>query len=95
MEEREALVLRGKLVGVVDTVVARVTKSSLVRRAEHRSLIFVTHVALDLHLFIFFLPFSSIQFNRYRGHFSSTKLNFYIKKEEYLEREREREKERK
>lgn len=49
-EEREALVFSGELVGVVYTVVAGGAEGGLVRRAKHRRLVFVTDVALDLHL---------------------------------------------
>lgn len=47
--EREALVFGGELVGVVDAVVAGVAQGGFVGSAEYRSLVFVTHVALDLH----------------------------------------------
>lgn len=52
MEEREALVLGGEFVGMVDAVVAAIAKGRFVGGAENRSLLFVTDVALDLHLLI-------------------------------------------
>lgn len=52
MEKREALVLGGELVGVVDAVVASITEGCLISGAEHRGLIFVTDITLDLHLFV-------------------------------------------
>ena len=50
MEEREALVFGGEFVGVVDAVVTTVAECGLVGGAENRGLVFVTDVALDLHL---------------------------------------------
>lgn len=41
--------LRSKLVGMMDTVVAGVTEGRLVCGAKHRCLFFATNVALDLH----------------------------------------------
>lgn len=52
MEKGKALVLRGKLVGVVNSVVAGVAQGRFVGGAEHRGLLFVTDIALDLHLFV-------------------------------------------
>lgn len=52
VEKREALVLGGELVGVVDAVVAGVAEGCLVGGAEHRGLVFVTHITLDLHLLL-------------------------------------------
>ena len=50
MEEREALVLGGELVGVVDAVVAGVAESCLVGGTKHGGFFSATDVALDLHL---------------------------------------------
>lgn len=50
MKEREALVLGGELVGVVDAVVAGVAESSLVGGAKDGGFFSTTDVALDLHL---------------------------------------------
>lgn len=52
MEKREALVLGGELVGVVDAVVASITEGCLISGAEYRGVIFVTDITLDLHLFV-------------------------------------------
>ena len=49
-EEREAVVFSGELVGVVDTEIAGGAEGSLVGGAEHRRLVFIADVALDLHL---------------------------------------------
>ena len=46
------MVLGGELVGVVDAVVASITEGCLISGAEHRGLIFVTDITLDLHLFV-------------------------------------------
>ena len=51
MEKGKTLVFRSKLVGVVDAVVTGVAQGGLVCGAEHGGLLFVTHVALNLHLF--------------------------------------------
>ena len=50
------MVFRSKLVGVVDAVVTCVAQGGLVCSAEHGGLLFVTHVALNLHLFVDLLP---------------------------------------
>jgi len=52
VEKREALVLGGELVGVVDAVVAGVAEGCLVGGAEHRGLVFATHITPDLHLLL-------------------------------------------
>jgi hypothetical protein len=44
------VVFSGEFVGVVDTVVAGVAESGFVGGAKERSLVFVTDVALDLHV---------------------------------------------
>jgi len=50
VEEREALVFYGELVGVVDAVVAGGAEDGLVGGAEDRSFVPVADIALDLHL---------------------------------------------
>lgn len=50
VEKREALVLGGEFVGVVDPVVAGVAESCLVGGAKHRRFFSTTDVAVDLHL---------------------------------------------
>lgn len=50
MDEGEALMFGGELIGMVDTVVAAVAESSLVGGAEHRRFVLVAHVTLDLHM---------------------------------------------
>lgn len=50
VEEREALVFSGELVGVVDAVVAGGAEGGLVGGAVERCLAFVADVAEDLHL---------------------------------------------
>lgn len=49
VEEEEALVLAGQLVGGVDLHVAAAAERSLVRAAYHRRRRLLAHVALDLH----------------------------------------------
>lgn len=51
MDEREAVVLGGELIGMVDTVVTGVAEGGLVGGAEHRGVVLVTHITLDLHQF--------------------------------------------
>lgn len=40
-----------ELIGVVDAVVTALAQSRLVGGAEHRGVVLVAHVTLDLHLF--------------------------------------------
>lgn len=47
--KREALVFGGEFVGMVDAVVAAAAEGGFVGGAEHRGLVLVAHVALDLH----------------------------------------------
>lgn len=49
----------GELVGVVDAVVAAVTQGGFIGGAEQRSMVFATHVALDLHSLSFFCSVAS------------------------------------
>lgn len=49
VDEREAVVLGSELIGMVDTVVAGVAEGRLVGGAEHRGVVLVTHITLDLH----------------------------------------------
>jgi hypothetical protein len=65
VEKREALVLGGELVRVVDAVVAGVAEGCLVGGAEHGGLVFVTHITLDLHL--------SVWLDWYSDYFEETK----------------------
>jgi hypothetical protein len=49
MAQREACVLAGELVCVVDAVITAIAKSGFIGRTEYIGLFFVTDVALDLH----------------------------------------------
>lgn len=51
VDKREALVFGCELIGVVDAVVTALAQSRLVGGAEHRGVVLVAHVTLDLHLF--------------------------------------------
>jgi len=48
-KKRETLVFGGEFVGVVDAVVAAVAEDGFIGGAKDRCIVFVTHVALDLH----------------------------------------------
>ena len=67
VDEREAVVFRGQLVGVVHALVARAAQRRLVRRAEHRRLRFVAYVALDLHPIMLLLAFLFLERERRRN----------------------------
>ena len=52
LEEGEALVFAGELVGVVNAVVAAVAEGGFVGYTVHGGFIFITHITLDLHLLL-------------------------------------------
>lgn len=49
VEKTEALVLAGQLVGVVNTAITDIAKSSFICRAENSGLFFLAHITPDLH----------------------------------------------
>ena len=61
MEQREARVLAGELVCVVDAVITAFTESSFICGAEYIGLFFLTHVALDLHYLSLHKPLELIR----------------------------------
>ncbi|KAL3843419.1 hypothetical protein ACJIZ3_000822 [Penstemon smallii] len=49
MNEREARVLASELIGVMDSIVAGMTKGSLIRGAKNTCFFVATNITLNLH----------------------------------------------